>query len=177
MELLRNARADFDLEEFLDRPLLAHVASLSEAGPRASLFWYLWEDSAIWIIVDEGFHTIQERIRAEPRVAVGFADFDPSKGFLQHVSIRGTASIERWDDDRAGRLLHRYYCQLQDYRESSPHLEGEVRGEHPMLFLRIRPESVFLREQSYRDEILSKPHPGPEAAERPASRAPPGPRP
>lgn len=156
MEVHRNDRAQFDLEEFLGRPLLAHVASFSDAGPRSSLFWYLWEDAALWMILEEGFNTLQERIRADPRVAVGFADFDPATGFLQHVSVRGSASLEPWDDERAGRLLRRYYCQLQDYREAAPHLGEEVRGAHPMLFLRIHPESVFLREQSYRDQVLRK---------------------
>ena len=88
MEVHRNDRAQFDLEEFLGRPLLAHVASFSDAGPRSSLFWYLWEDAALWMILEEGFNTLQERIRADPRVAVGFADFDPATGFLQHVSVR-----------------------------------------------------------------------------------------
>jgi hypothetical protein len=156
MEVLRNAQARFDLEEFLDRPLLAYVASFSDEGPRNSIFWYLWEDDAIWIILEEGVHTIQERIRGDPRVAVGFADFDAEKGFLQNVSIRGTASLEPWEDERAGRLLHRYYCQLQEYREGAPHLARTATGAHPMSFLRIIPESVFLREQSYRDRVLSK---------------------
>ena len=154
MEVLRNSEAKFDLEEFLARPLLAHVASLSEDGARNSLFWYLWEDGAIWVILEEGFHTVQERIRADPRVAVGFADFDPAKGFLQHVSIRGTASLEPWDDDRAGRLLHRYYCQLQDYREPAPRADPAVGGRLPMTLLRIHPESVFLREHRYGQKIL-----------------------
>jgi len=149
MEVLRNAEAKFDLEEFLDRPLLAHVASLSEDGARNSLFWYLWEDGAVWILLEEGFHTIQNRIRADPRVAVGFADFDAAKGFLQHVSLRGEASIEPWDDRRASRLLHRYFCQLQDYRESEPRLKERVPGPRAMMLLKIRPESVYLREQSY----------------------------
>jgi hypothetical protein len=156
MEVHRNAEAKFDLEEFLARPLLAHLASLSEDGARNSLFWYLWENDAIWIILEEGFNTVQERIRSDPRVAVGFADFDPERGFLQHVSIRGTASLETWDDDRAGRLLHRYYCQLQDYREAAPHVGEKVHGRLPMTFLRIHPESVFLREHSYGAKVLGK---------------------
>ena len=156
MEVLRNPEAKFDLGEFLERPLVAHVASLSEDGARNSLFWYLWEDDALWIILEEGFNTVQERIRADPRVAVGFADFDPTKGFLQHVSLRGTASLEPWDDARAGRLLHRYYCQLQDYREAAPHLGEKVGGRLPMIFLRIHPESVFLREHSYAARVLGK---------------------
>lgn len=95
MEVHRNDRAQFDLEEFLGRPLLAHVASFSDAGPRSSLFWYLWEDAALWMILEEGFNTLQERIRADPRVAVGFADFDPATGFLQHVSVRGPPRSSR----------------------------------------------------------------------------------
>jgi len=153
MEVLRSAEAKFDLLEFLDRPLLAHIASISEEGARNSLFWYLWEDEAIWVILEEGFHTLPDRIANDPRVAVGFADFDPAKGFLQHVSLRGRASIEPWDRARAGRLLHRYYCQLQDYRGPTPRVPEDEAGRPVMRFLRIQPESVFLRQQSYGDRV------------------------
>jgi hypothetical protein len=33
----------FALAEFLSRPLFAHLAHLSESGPRESPVWFLWD--------------------------------------------------------------------------------------------------------------------------------------
>ena len=41
---------DFDINEFLSRPLFAHLATMSDDGPRESPVWFLWEDDAIWLI-------------------------------------------------------------------------------------------------------------------------------
>lgn len=154
MQVRRAEGAIVDLREFLDRPLLAHIASCSEQGARNSLFWYLWENEALWVILEDGFNTIQERVRVDPRVAVGVADFDPRTGRLEHVSLRGTASVEPWDDARASRLLRRYYRMLKGYRERPPSAEEKVRGRLPMRFLKVTPDSVVIRGHSYATEVL-----------------------
>jgi hypothetical protein len=142
-----------DLDEFLERPLLAHIASGSEGGARNSLFWYLWEEGALWVILEEGFNTIGGRVRNDPRVAVGLADFDPRTGKLEHVSIRGTASLEPWDDARASRLLRRYYRHLKGYRERPATGDEKVRGRLPMTFLKVVPDSVVIRGHSYAEQV------------------------
>ncbi len=156
VKILRNDRAKFDLGEFLSRPLLAHISTASDRGPRNSVFWFIWEDDALWMILEEGFNTVQARVRKDSRVAVGVVDFDPRTGFLQHVSICGQASLEPWDDDRAGRLLDRYYRHLEGYA-APPHRPGErAGGRLPMTFLRVVPESVMMRELEYRNSVLEK---------------------
>jgi hypothetical protein len=40
----------FGLDEFLARPLYAHLAHSSEHGPRESPVWFHWDGRAIWII-------------------------------------------------------------------------------------------------------------------------------
>src|SRR5271170_3732230 len=112
MKLLRDPRAQFDLDEFLSRPLMAHLATGSARGARESPLWYLWEGRALWFIVEEGFNTFHHRVLARPRVAIGVVDFDPIAGRLQHVGVRGRAAVVPWDDARASRLLRRYYRQL-----------------------------------------------------------------
>ncbi len=43
-------RAIFDMDEFLARPLYAHLAHNGEQGPRESPVWFHWDGQAIWII-------------------------------------------------------------------------------------------------------------------------------
>ena len=48
-------RAVFDLEEFLARPLYAHLAHNSDQGPRESPVWFHWDGRAVWIIGGTSF--------------------------------------------------------------------------------------------------------------------------
>src|SRR5687768_3631032 len=41
---------DFELDGFLARPLIAHLASDAPDGPRNSPLWFQWEDRALWFI-------------------------------------------------------------------------------------------------------------------------------
>ncbi|MGI0072159.1 MAG: pyridoxamine 5'-phosphate oxidase family protein [Thermoplasmata archaeon] len=127
MRITRDERAQFDLDEFLSRPLLAHLATGSEDGARESPLWYLWEDGAFWFVVEQGYNTYHERASRQPNVAIGLVDFDPRSGRLQHVGVRGRASIAPWDDDRASGLLRRYYRHLDGYEEPP-----EFRGRKPV---------------------------------------------
>ncbi len=155
-KVLRNDRAKFELDEFLSRPLVAHVSTASELGARNSVFFFSWEGEAMWMILEEGYNTVQDRVRQDPRVSLGVVDFDPKRGFLQHVSIRGHASLEPWDDDRAGRLLDRYDARLEGY-SGKPHKAGDkTEGSRPMSLLKVVPESVFMRELGYRDFVLQR---------------------
>jgi len=38
---------DFDIEDFLNRSLFAHVATFGDAGPCETPVWFLWEDGAV----------------------------------------------------------------------------------------------------------------------------------
>jgi hypothetical protein len=156
MKVMRSDRAKFDLDEFLARPLLAHVATASEEGPRDSPLWFLWEEQSLWLIAEIGYNTFQERIDRDPRVAVGIVDFDPRAGTLQHVGIRGTARVEPWNEGRAARMLARYYWKLEGYRGADVASFGtqKVTGRFPMSFVQVRPETVVLRDTGYRDHVL-----------------------
>ena len=75
---------DFDVDEFLQKPLLAHLATASGDGPRESPVWFLWEAGALW-----------------------------PNGVLRHVGIRGVATIEPLDRPRLYRMLRRYLGEDQ----------------------------------------------------------------
>ena len=50
-QIVKNGEREiFDLDEFLSRPLFAHLATASEQGPRESPVWFHWDGHYLWII-------------------------------------------------------------------------------------------------------------------------------
>jgi hypothetical protein len=74
-------REIFDLDEFLNRPLYAHLAHNSERGPRESPVWFQWDGQAIWIIGGKSF---PENLKRDPCCAIGIVDWEPTTGLSQH---------------------------------------------------------------------------------------------
>lgn len=134
-----------EVDAFLERPLFCHLATHSPEGPRVSPLWFLWEDDAIWIIADTETKTYPDRVRRDGRVALAIVDFDPPTGRVQHVGMRGHATIEPFDVDRANRLLRRYLGE--DRSAWDPRFRGPW-GDH-WRFIRVDPETVVARDQSY----------------------------
>lgn len=147
MDLIRDRRRSVDLDEFLQRPLFAHLATASEHGPRTSPVWFLWEDGAIWILAHRTSSSFDKRIERDPRCSLGIVDADLTTGTVHHVGMRGRATVEAFDVARGRRLLSRY-------------LDGPVEDWDPMfvevldwpddyVFVRFEPETVVARDQSY----------------------------
>lgn len=84
----------FDLDEFLSRPLYAHLSHASEHGPRDSPVCFHWDGEALWII---GGTTFLENLRREPRCAIGVVDWDRTAGISQQVGLRGRAEVLPFD--------------------------------------------------------------------------------
>jgi len=124
--------SDFDLDAFLAQPLMAHLATASEAGPRDSPVWFLWEDGAIWLVGNT--------------CAVGIVQFDLARGLLRHVGIRGVGAVERLDHDRLKRLLRRYLGDDETAWNRDFNASVIDRLE---LMIRIQPTSILARDQSY----------------------------
>ena len=136
---------DFDVDAFLQKPLLAHLATASGDGPRESPVWFLWEAGALWL-VGTTRDSFPKRLRAEPRCAVGIVEFNLPNGLLRHVGIRGVATIEPLDRPRLYRLLRRYLGEDQQAWNQS----FRARVIEPLeLMVRISPESIVARDQSY----------------------------
>ena len=137
--------SDFDLDAFLAQPLMAHLATASEAGPRDSPVWYLWEDGAIWLVGNTR-DTFPTRIERDARCAVGIVEFDLARGLLRHVGIRGVGAVERLDHDRVKRLLRRYLGA--DEAGWNRDFKASV-IDRLELMVRIQPTSIVARDQSY----------------------------
>ena len=43
------AQKDFEIEDMLCKPLMAHLSTVDDGAPRDSPVWFLWEDSCLWI--------------------------------------------------------------------------------------------------------------------------------
>lgn len=78
-------REIFDLDEFLARPLYAHLAHNGEHGPRESPVWFHWDGQAIWII---GGTSFPANLKRDPRCALGIVDWDLATGLSHHVGLR-----------------------------------------------------------------------------------------
>lgn len=154
MQIVGRRSENVDLNEFLARPLFAHLATSTEDGPRDSPLWFLWEEEAVWFIAVSNENTFHERIRRDPRCAVGIVDFDHESGLVQHVGFRGRATLESWDTDRAKRLLARYLGEDETRWHRERFLEG-LDDPRTQLFVKFEPETVIVRDQSYRSSRRS----------------------
>ncbi len=147
MDLVENT-LPVDLETFLDRPLFCFLGTVDAGDPRVTPLWFLWEDDAVWIIANDE-KTYPDRVRAHPTVDLAVVDVDVTSGLVQHVGMRWTATVEPHDPARAERLLTAYLGPETD--EWDPERFGDPHewGDH-MVMLRIEPETVVARDQSYR---------------------------
>lgn len=146
MDIVENT-LDVDLDSFLARPLFCFLGTLAEGRPRVTPLWFLWEDGAVWIVANDE-KSYPQRVRATPAATVAVVDYDRATGRVQHVGMRGTATVEPHDPERAIRLLKPYLGpdprEWDQDRFPDPH-EWDDR----MVLLRFEPETVVARDQSY----------------------------
>jgi hypothetical protein len=138
-------RPIFDLAEFLSRPLFAHLAHSSEHGPRESPVWFHWDRAAVWIIGGQSF---PGNLRRDPRCALGIVDFDLATGRRQHVGMRGTAEVLPFDPAVARTVFRRYFGP--DDSDWDRRFDDVFDGSTDLELVRLIPETVVLRDQSYR---------------------------
>jgi Pyridoxamine 5'-phosphate oxidase len=148
MKIIRDRPKSVDLDEFLSRPLFGFLATASESGPRVSPVWFVWEDDAIWIIGNQKTDTFPSRVKSEPRCAIAFVDFDASSGLVHHVGMRGSATVEAWDKERASRILRRYLGSNEEQWDGERFVEPL--DDAGNVLVRLTPETAVVRDQSYR---------------------------
>jgi pyridoxamine 5'-phosphate oxidase-like protein len=146
MRVIHDRPRSVDLDEFLARPLLAHLATASDKGPCESPVWFLWEDGAIWILASGKTDTFPARLERDPRCAIGIVDFDLTTGLVQHVGFRGRAAVEGLDMQREKRLLARYLGADEAQWDSR---FRESLGDPESVFVRFEPETAVARDVSY----------------------------
>lgn len=133
------------IEAVLDRPLFCFLAQRSGDGPRVSPLWFLREAGAVWMIAQHRGRSYPDRVRRDPHSALAVVDFDPGTGRVEHVGMRGRATLEPYDADRAGRLLERYLgADRGAWPDRFRDLEAADYG-----FVRFEPETVVARDLSY----------------------------
>ncbi len=137
-------REIFDLDEFLSRPLYAHLAHDSGHGPRNSPVWFHWDGQALWII---GGTSFPENLRREPRCAIGIVDWDPATGRSQHVGLRGRAEALAFDSGVARAIFRKYFGPDEDRWD--PRFREDIDGKTGVPLIRFTPETVVVRDQSY----------------------------
>ncbi len=136
----------FDLDEFLARPLYAHLAHSSTGGPRESPVWFSWDGEFIWII---GGSTFPANLRHDPRCALGIVDWDSATGKSHHVAIRGRAEVMPFDLNIAKAILRRYFGP--DESRWDPRFDYSIAANHTDdTLVRITRETVVMRDQSYK---------------------------
>jgi nitroimidazol reductase NimA-like FMN-containing flavoprotein (pyridoxamine 5'-phosphate oxidase superfamily) len=144
VELLEDT-LEVELEAFLARPLFCFLAQRSDSGPRVSPLWFLWEDETVWIIAQLEGRSYPDRVQQHPEAALAVVDFDIDTGQVEHVGMRGTASLEPYHEAVAGRLLEKY---LGTRREDWPAAFVDLDPDAYRL-LEFTPETVVARDQSY----------------------------
>ena len=135
----------FDLDEFLSRPLYAHLAHASDKGPCESPVWFHWDGQAIWII---GGTTFPANLKRQPACALGIVDWDPATGRSQHVGIRGRAEVLPYDCAMARTIFRRYFGP--DESDWDHRFDDVFTEESGLEMVRIIPETVVMRDQSYK---------------------------
>lgn len=145
MEVLEDTLA-VALADFLDRPLFCFLGTATTGGdPRVSPLWFLWEDERVWILGDTEGKSYPGRVEAEPETALAVVDFDVQTGRVEHVGMRGTATLEPLEADRTNRLLTKYLGpDRDDWDERFLGLDAER-----WKFVCLSPETVVARDQSF----------------------------
>ena len=145
-------RAVFDLDEFLSRPLYGHLAHTSEHGPRESPVWFHWDGRAAWII---GGSSFPANLKRQPRCALGIVDWDPASGRSHHVGFRGRADVLPYDVAMARTIFRRYFGPHEDQWDRR--FDDLFTGEPGLEMVRFTPDTVVMRDQSYRPTGWSPP--------------------
>ena len=146
MKIVRDRDRSPELGSFLERPLFAHLATASEDGPRSSPVWFSWTD-ALWIIGNDRTDTFPERIRKDARCAVSIVNYDARTGLVEHVGMRGQATVKPFEAERARKLLRRYLGNdetLWDKRFRTTLTDPEN------VLIAFTPETVVVQDVSYK---------------------------
>lgn len=144
MEIIKGNRS-FSIDEFLKKPLFAHLSTLSEEGPRESPVWFYWENECIWITGNPSSDSFPNRVEENPECAIGIIDFDHTTGKVLHTGFRGRATVEPFDKGIVVRLFARYLGPEED--KWDPMFKKFLDDSN--ILIRFVPETVVVRDQSF----------------------------
>jgi hypothetical protein len=135
--------SEFDVDEFLARPLTARVAT---DGPSVRPTWYLWEDGAFWILSGP-WSRLPERVRERPRLALTVDVCELDSGLVRQVVASGDAELRPFDVARGRRKLVRYLGADEERWDSR--FRAYLHGEPGTIWVRLRPSRLVAKDLSY----------------------------
>jgi hypothetical protein len=139
------AQKDFEIDEVLRKPLMAHLATVEKEAPRDSPVWFLWEDPCLWIF-GTSKDSFVKRLNGAPKCAVGIVEYDLENGILKHVGIRGRASLSSCDKDRLMRFVAKYLGE--DKLNWNPWFIANIVDPLDVM-IKIVPESIVAKDVSF----------------------------
>jgi len=145
------ARADFDVDLFLSRPLTARLAT---ARPAVRPVWYLWEEGRFWTIVGT-WNRIVPDVAANPNVAVVVDSCDLTTGECLQVAARGIGELVPYDPDRGLRKLERYLGQ--DLSRWDDRFVRYLHHSPEAHLLRVTPSTLSARDVSFVPSLRAEP--------------------
>jgi nitroimidazol reductase NimA-like FMN-containing flavoprotein (pyridoxamine 5'-phosphate oxidase superfamily) len=136
-------RHDFDIDAFLQQPLVARLAT---AGPTIRPVWYLWEGQAFWWLTGS-WSALEQRLVSNPTVAIVIDICDLDTGEVKQVRARGAAEVHPFDRERAYRKLSRYLgTDERRWDDSRFSLEADATTK----FVKLAPDLIDALDLSFR---------------------------
>lgn len=145
MKIIDNSE-NIDLDEFMAKPLFAHLATIGDSGPADSPIWCIWQKDFLWICTDIKRGSFGKRIQQDKRCAIGIVDFDVRTGKLHHVGFRGTAEVVDFDTTIGDEIFAKY---LGPNKDTWPEwFKVFLQGPDARL-IQFTPNTVVIRDGSY----------------------------
>jgi nitroimidazol reductase NimA-like FMN-containing flavoprotein (pyridoxamine 5'-phosphate oxidase superfamily) len=89
----------FDVDAFLERPLVARVAT---NGPTVRPVWFIWEEGCLWWLTGP-WSRLEDHLSRDPRLHVSIDTCDLASGEVRQVRMVGDGRVVAYDHARAQR--------------------------------------------------------------------------
>jgi hypothetical protein len=95
-----------------------------------------------------GGTTFPTNLKRDPRCALAIVDWDPATGLSHHVGLRGRAEVLPFDPALAKTSFRRYFGPDEEHWDRW--FDDVFTGELGLEMVRFTPETVIMRDQSYK---------------------------
>lgn len=134
---------EIDVDAFLQRPLVAHVAS---NGPSLRPVWFIWEERLLWWLTAEDSILAGQIRDGDTRLVVVIDSCDLETGEVAKVTITGTAELVDLDRDLAMRKFAKYLGEHpQQWDQRFPLSLADPK----MGMVRLTPHRVVSKDMSF----------------------------
>lgn len=134
----------FDLTAFLERPLVARLATGSPDGPRVKPIWFLFDVEGFWWITGR-WSRLEAILERDPRVELVVDTCELERGEVLQVRARGRAELRPFDAERARTWGERYMGPDQ---QRWGRFQLTVFDDPSSRFVLLRPDWLWARDLS-----------------------------